>query len=83
MKLRRRLSQVQVALDEPWGAQNFPKPTRCRIPDWILKGHIASDKLRKGRPMPLRGSPPLALSRLGKRVQRRFDVILQEHSYRR
>jgi DNA-directed RNA polymerase specialized sigma24 family protein len=23
MKLRRRLSQVQVALDEPWGEQNL------------------------------------------------------------
>ena len=30
--------------------------------------------------MPLRGSPPLAISRLDKRVQRRFDVILKEHS---
>src|SRR5579864_1928311 len=47
--------------------------TRCRIPDRILKRHIASDKLRKGWLMPLRDSPLLAISRLNKRVQRRFE----------
>ena len=82
MKLRRRLSQVQVALDEPCGEQNLsladmvsdtrPDPEKAY-----------RDKLRKGWLMPLRGSPPLSISRLDKRVQRRFDVILQEHSYRR
>jgi hypothetical protein len=76
MKLRRRLSQVQVAPDEPWGEQNLSLANTCRIPDRILKRHIASDKLRKGWLMPLPGSPPPAISRLDKLVQPRFDVIL-------
>jgi hypothetical protein len=40
-------------------------------------------QIAKGWLMPLRGSPPLAISPLDKRVQRRFNVILREHSYRR
>jgi hypothetical protein len=66
MKLRRRLSQVQVALDEPCGEQNLSLADMVSDTDRILKRHIASDKLRKGWLMLLRSSPPLAISRLDK-----------------
>jgi len=81
--LRRRLSQVQVALDEPWGEQNLSlantlSDARPDPEEAYRKRQIAKSWL-----MPLRRSPPLAISRLDKRAQRRFDVILQEHSDRR
>src|SRR5260370_39055720 len=77
MKLRRRLSQVLVALDEPWGEQNLSLANTLSDTRPDLKRHIASDKLRKGWFVPLPGSLPPAISRLDKRVQRRFDLILQ------
>ena len=76
MKLRRRLSQVEVALDEPWGQQNLTSANTLSDTRPDPKRHIASDKLRKGWLTPLPGFPPPAISRLDKRVQSRFDVIL-------
>jgi hypothetical protein len=70
-------------LDEPWGEQNPSLANTLSDTRPDPERHIASDKSRKAWLMPLRGSPPLAISHLDKRVQRRFDVILQEHSYRR
>jgi DNA-directed RNA polymerase specialized sigma24 family protein len=83
MKLRRRLSQVQVALDEPWGEQNLSlantlSDTRPDPEEAYRKRQIA-----KRLAHATSGSLSPAISRLDKRVQRRFDVILQEHSYRR
>ena len=83
MKLRRRLFQVQFVLDEPWGEQNLSlantlSDTRPNPEEAYRKRQVAT-KLAHAT----RNSAPLALSRLDKRVQRRFDVILQEHSHKR